>query len=734
MRSAFLLSSALSGLALFAPPPARAQTSDAGWEETADQGEDIAGQIIVTARRREETLVSTPVAVSVLDGASLDERLVNDVEDLLRILPSTTLVRGGPAYLNDISIRGQGGGRNGFSETATGLYRNGAYIAGGGYNGRAFSNLDLFDVERVEVLRGPQGALYGRNAVGGAINLISARPVDRFEVEGALDYSWSIERVDADAAVNLPLAPGAAIRVGGFYLDQDGGYFTNVNTGNKLDRQKQWGGRASALFTLGAVEAMAVVEHLDSTTPAFANLGYRARDFRNVVLDPDVRRRALTSESFVNLEQTNGFLHLASTPASPLTWRINASFINRDAARNDEDLDHFLGFQGAVLGGKEVVLFADQSEDFRKYGLDGFISNSGDGPFKWLIGLEYQNFDDTIVTVNRGVATPPGLRALFRDENSHEKLRSYAGYASLELRASDAVHLGVEGRVQRDEKDLRFLRTRNQADSASDEFDISLDRNWTVVLPAAFARVQLGADSSMFARVATGYRPGGFNTGVPPASLSFVPYDREYAISGELGYRMTIEGAGLLALSAYYTKTNDAQVVTTPAANSTLFILQNAPHTTAWGLEAELSKTFIIGAAGKLSLVGTAATNDGRFAQGTRVFDQGTSVDISDNRLNRTRDLILSWDVRLELPVGGAELFGQAGTQWGWGGFENATNTRRLTNFELLDLSAGVAFGPNRLTVYGKNLTDVLPLLQTVTSNEYYGTGRMIGIRFDRQF
>jgi outer membrane receptor protein involved in Fe transport len=168
-------------------------------------------EIIVTARRREEALQDIPASITALTGEQIQNLVVDGNQDYLRQVPGASLVTSGPDYLNDFSLRGQGSGRLGFSETATGIFKNGHYNAGGGFGGRSFSRLDTFDVDRIEVLRGPQGALYGRNSVGGAVNILTNAPTDMFQARGRLYYD-DVDRGIAEALVNLPISTGLAVR------------------------------------------------------------------------------------------------------------------------------------------------------------------------------------------------------------------------------------------------------------------------------------------------------------------------------------------------------------------------------------------------------------------------------------------------------------------------------------------------------------------------------------------
>ncbi|HZG32699.1 MAG TPA: Plug domain-containing protein, partial [Sphingopyxis sp.] len=146
-------------LLMLALSPAVAAAQEAPAQERGSHGggaEDLASrgdaEILVTARKRAESLAEVPAAITVLGKEERELLVIDDADDILRQVPSATLVTSGPEYLNDITIRGQGGGRLGFSETATGIFRDGLFSAGGGFGGRSLSRMDLFDMERIEIL------------------------------------------------------------------------------------------------------------------------------------------------------------------------------------------------------------------------------------------------------------------------------------------------------------------------------------------------------------------------------------------------------------------------------------------------------------------------------------------------------------------------------------------------------------------------------------------------------
>jgi iron complex outermembrane receptor protein len=210
------------------PAPAQDVTSAA---QSANGGQAGIEDIVVTARRTEERLQTTPVAVTALSSQSLETAQVQDATDLQRVTPSFSIQTGGPSVsgLVFVSIRGQQNQNPGTANDPTvATYIDGVYVPR-----PSQGQTDLDDLQRLEVLRGPQGTLFGRNTTGGAVNIITADPKDYFEViaKGEIgNYAYR----SAGLTVNAPLADGLALRVTGNYHERDG-YVRNRALGTFAD-------------------------------------------------------------------------------------------------------------------------------------------------------------------------------------------------------------------------------------------------------------------------------------------------------------------------------------------------------------------------------------------------------------------------------------------------------------------------------------------------------------------
>ncbi|MFC3079203.1 TonB-dependent receptor [Phenylobacterium terrae] len=201
----------------------------------------VVEELVVTAQRREEALQDVPIAVSAFDQGALERSRIEGGPNLVTAVPNVNFSKGNFTGYN-FQIRGIGSKLvAGSGDAGTGIHLNNAPLL----SNNLFET-EFYDVERVEVLRGPQGTLYGRNATGGVVNIITAKPTDQFEgmIRGEFgNYdTWK-----ARGMVNIPINDVVSTRFAGTYLKRDG-YGENLVTGNDADNRELWGVRASVSF------------------------------------------------------------------------------------------------------------------------------------------------------------------------------------------------------------------------------------------------------------------------------------------------------------------------------------------------------------------------------------------------------------------------------------------------------------------------------------------------------
>ncbi|RYD66216.1 MAG: TonB-dependent receptor, partial [Sphingomonadales bacterium] len=174
-------------------------------------------EIVVTAQHRREPIGDTPIAISAFDGSFVHRARLDDIKDLVAFAPGFAGATD-DSYIEDLAVRGIASNDYGIGgEPSIGIFKDGIHQ---GRTGSAVTS--LYDIERGEALRGPQGFLFGRNAISGAISVVTRKPeLNRWD--GVLTAGYGEpDRVELDGAVNIPLGPNWAMRMAGYLLDTDG--------------------------------------------------------------------------------------------------------------------------------------------------------------------------------------------------------------------------------------------------------------------------------------------------------------------------------------------------------------------------------------------------------------------------------------------------------------------------------------------------------------------------------
>lgn len=496
-----------------APAPVAAGNGTDAKSAAAASGDDSVENTTVTARRRNELLRDIPGAAQVISGDDMDKRHITDTRELLEQIPGAQAGLSGADYADDIEMRGQGSGRNNLpigsvSETSTAIYRNGNYIAGGNFNGRQLGQIDFFDISRIEILMGPQGALYGRNAVGGAINGVSRHPDMAFSARENVTYGTN-DSYKGQAIVNVPLdeANGVAARLGAFTNNQLSGFVRNLQTGNKVDWNRNSGGRIGVQVAPNdEFKIWGALEFYHTNQPAYAQYGYEPLlDTPGQARNPYVRNN-MNSEGRAIGDQRAAFLAVdKTTKVGDVALKLYGRGSNGVMMDNDYDHEFALNSQIAIttfggptppnISGSVVDQRQSVAENFNMMDAELTLASNKTSRLKYLFGLQstsntdYQHTyfgacptDGTFTTANKltAAAIPAGcspgffnnqtylnvtryaalgsLRTVLADQQNTENLNSYALFSSLSFDLTKRLSLGVEYRYQVDSKTLDFQK------------------------------------------------------------------------------------------------------------------------------------------------------------------------------------------------------------------------------------------------------------------------------------
>ncbi|MET0361057.1 MAG: TonB-dependent receptor, partial [Sphingobium sp.] len=457
--------------------PAYAQSTTKADTAPADAAAEAAtaapGDIVVTARRREESVQSVPIAISVLNGNSLDQAGVFNVNRLQQLQPSIQFFSSNPRN-SAINIRGLGapfGLTNDGIEQGVGFYVDGVYIGRIGV-----ATQDFVDLERLEVLRGPQGTLYGKNTTAGAINITTRKP--SFSPEGQAEFSvGNYGFVQAKASVSGPLTDTVAVRLSASGTRRDG-TIRNITSGLDLHRQDNVGARASVLwkatdtldFTLSGdfnvQNPLCCVQYYVGTVPnakytALANrIGYNPPSF-----DPFNRVTDLDAE--INSRQEIGGTSLVAN------WDFGGATLTSVSAyrywdwkpKNDRD---FIGLPITTVSqnpsqqrqfSQELRIASNGTNKldytFGAYYFTQTINTQGSqvqGPLAsyWL--LSAYNATTNVLTVGNNASNPAVLNGLTSTNSIRLSNQSAALFGKLNWAVTEKLHIQPGLRLNYDKK------------------------------------------------------------------------------------------------------------------------------------------------------------------------------------------------------------------------------------------------------------------------------------------
>jgi iron complex outermembrane receptor protein len=533
----------------------------------ADSAADVS-ELVVTALKREERLRDIPTAATALGETQLrDLGGVPSLQSLLSNVPAVNFANTSNGVTSEVSIRGSGTSRATAAESGVGLYRNGAYLGGGYQGGRTFARSDFFDAAGIEVLRGVQGALNGRNAVGGAINIVSARPVQGVQtgyVTGKFGQNYNREGA---LVINQPLTENLALRVGVNSMKQDKGFFYNPVLNRYFDAQSTDTLRAQLGYVNGPVTANLLVEHSSDMLPglmysllipAGTNLTYPrgvAEDKYNMHWNsPNTAKMRTNYYEFVG-----GYdLDFASvTLTSSLRERHSQNAYDADATSGDYQA--FLAQQGLLAPGRVQGdaglggLALDYSSILYN---DLHIVGNKTGKLSWLGGVEYYVLNDRVQNILS--KTPTGTTAASRSTGAEQialiDFKSYAAYASLGYDITDQLNLKAEGRYTHDEKSIDSVRVDYGTGAplgvgfAFTDGKTSSNFSYNVTLAYKID------DWLTYAKVGTAYRAGGFNLALGDPRAPKIPpatFDDENSTAYEIGAKGNITRNIFVTAAAY---------------------------------------------------------------------------------------------------------------------------------------------------------------------------------------
>jgi iron complex outermembrane receptor protein len=578
--------------------PAVAQSE----QTTAGQVESV----VVTAQRRSEDLQQTPVSVTAISPEQLESENIQNAQDLMQVTPGlqvSTQVAGDNAGSATFFLRGMGQERSGNgSEPAVGIYIDDFY-----YPTLEAADFQILDLQQVEVLRGPQGTLFGRNTIGGAIVYTTKKP--DFDFSGFVQgTAGSYDRGDLSGVLNIPITDTLAVRLtagtlnsNGYVRVQGGGPDAGATRAELTRLQVRY--QPSDALTVD-LSAQYDVDHLGgyaytvpAINPAPGTLGAiwnsippgKAQPYNSQYASQCVYCQASTDSP--NFDDSKFFMTDAIIQyvfSDALTVKSLTSWQRVDN-KSSRDLD------ASPLPIFETDPNTPQPDNFTTAASQElqFSGTLFDKRANYVSGLYY--YDSSIGSSTAVVPTMTVLGSAAQGNFSFNHVTNYSAYSDATYSIDDIFSVLGGIRYSEDRKDIKLSVTDGTATAA---YDSGTFVSWTW---RAGAKAQWTDAIMSYATISTGFRSGGFTN----SGTDIFPFEPEKATSYEVGSRMDLLGGRLrLNPSIFYVDWTNIQVQSTVTVPTGVFIvLQNAAKATSYGgeLEAEAILTDDLTAFGNLA-------------------------------------------------------------------------------------------------------------------------------------
>lgn len=667
-------------------------------------------EIIVTARKRDEIIQDVPISIAVVSEDDIVKLGAQDFTDLLRSVPSLNAYQNGPGRTR-LFIRGiaNGGGNDNDTQNqeTVSIYLDEVPISVGGMN----AELGLFDSQRVEVLRGPQGTLFGAGSLSGTVRMVSNKPEldgvsGKFEVDGA-SVSQGSPNYAVRGVVNTPVSDNFALRLGGYYVDK-GGYIDNISSGEEDVNNSTSKGFKLGSFWQISDDFSAEFTHFYHN---YSDNGYPA----DIEATPELTRDYPSFDGFDDEMKISNLVLQYSFDAMDL---ISSTTVFDRETVNRRSLDRLFGVLPPALVPHELV----DTTNFDTFVQEIRLSSTTDSPLQWTVGVYADKkdvfYENTFPIPGSDAVFGPGATAA---DFGAPKDHFYYGFDDLvvetqavfgELYYSLGDWTLTAGLRYFDwEQDIKFYQS-GQANGGSNS-DLRPKSTEDGVNPKLNLSYKLSDDVTLYAQAAKGFRYGGINGAIPEDvcadELAQVRraggdtrfFDSDQAWTYEAGAKGIIANGNVRFNTAlFHVKWEDMQ--TARGFECGFGFRENVGAVTSNGLELEvnanLSENWTLGIGGS-------------YIDATLDQDVPNLNAFSGDFAPYIPDLSLNIDTEYTFPISenmlgyvwlGLQHVGERNTEFD----TEAANNKLMESYEVVNFRTGVEWDNYQLSLYAQNLFD----------------------------
>ncbi|HEX7115215.1 MAG TPA: TonB-dependent receptor [Steroidobacter sp.] len=695
------------GLAIGSSASALAMLVGAG-EALAAQ-DVIIDEIIVTAQKRTEALIEVPQSVTVVGGDVLERQQAANFQDYLKLVPGLQLTQSTPG-VGRLVMRGINTG--GVASTV-GVYVDETPFgsSSGLVNGAILAaDFDTFDMQRIEVLRGPQGTLYGASSLSGVLRFVTNPPeTDGFDARVRVGVE-TVEHGDTGYSglgmVNIPLSDSFAVRGVGYYRKL-GGFIDSIGTAGSdvaedINESESYGGRLSMLyrpsdaFSLRLTAMTQNIETLASSSvesdPNTLDTLYSELSQSQFVPEfTDVKYRVYNATMDIDL----GFATLTSA----------TSYNDFESPFRSDLTAQFSPVLEPIFGPNEFM--TEQTTAYDKFTQELRLASAPNETFEWLVGAYYTREDGDITqhleALIPGTLAPIPGQPVLGDLSLASEYEEIAGFVSGTIHFTERFELTLGGRYSENDQKAKqnaiglFAGGETSFPTASSSEDVF---TWSIA-----PRFEISDHASFYMRAATGFRPGGPNV-LPPGATD-VPrtYGSDELTSYEVGFKVESDDrAYSLDVAAFHIQWEDVQLA---AQVNDFGVNINGGDAKSEGIEFTATARPVTG----FSVGLNGAYTNAKLEDDTPAVSGGLKGD----RLPFTPEYSVGLNAEYEWPVG-AQAMAYVGGSFRWLSDQTASydinfrtangRQREIPSYEVVDLTAGVDFGRFSIELYGKNITD----------------------------
>lgn len=552
-------------------------------------------EVIVTAQKREENVQTIPIAVTAMSEEMLRNGSMLTMDDISRQVPGFTVTSYNPVTPQPF-IRGVGSSpSDAGSDASVGVFIDGVYAGrAGGYKA------DMFDIERVEVLRGPQGTLFGRNVAGGALNIVSNRPSQ--ESEGELTATvGNYDLLAIKGMLNGALTDTVSGRIAVAARQRDG-HTDNTVTGSVLRDEDNVSVRGRLLWDASdTTSVLLTVEYSEDDLDGPAARNYSGADPSGVLdalgigfLSPFLV--PTTSDPFKIEAGYDGFANREmSGLTAQIDWDTTLGTVTSVTGYRESDysfFDDLMGLAFEPATGIEPLLtnFADEESDQISQELR---LTSSDSDLVWTVGLYYLQEN-----VDRVEGFAPLGEPVIYDQTADTT--SYAAFGQITLPITEKLDITLGGRYSYDEKDFDLDASGTEIgfglltpDPANPEagpvgFSSSDNESWSNFSPKVSLEYNASEQTFVYLTLSQGYKSGGYNGQATNHTAATTPFDPEEVTNYEVGLKMDFfDSQARINVAAFYMDYTDLQVFVSSADTTAGLFVDNAGEAEIKGVEME---------------------------------------------------------------------------------------------------------------------------------------------------